>query len=430
MPLRPWRQLLRALRRSTAGAETVQYVIVVGVVALAAIAAYRTFGQNVSQKIQDEGQRVATLQGYGGGEGTTCKDGICTGPNCFVAGTPVVTPDGARPIEQIVPGDVVLSRDEETGEVSSRRVVATFETPSQHVVDVRVDEMSGETIRATPGHWFWTLDHGWTEAARLDKGEALLNREGALLHVLDVTSEPLLATVYNFEVEKTHTYFVGEAGIWVHNPPNCNPPPPITIPPSGSGSGSGSPSPGSPMDYEPGELNTPPGGVNDNWGNNYNNCYYCTAAALLNQTNLELQDNTGIAVPLGQQSLPDITWLYGELGVTPNGDKPTDYGNSNHASQLLNQWAQNQAPGSAVAIAYTRPNGGGGHAITGFVSDNPQPNHMVFVDFQAEPPMVATQLNPNLANVFVYPTDTNVSNNQYFNSAMTNNQLPPAGYIP
>ena len=27
---------------------------------------------------------------------------------------------------------------------------------------------------------------------------------------------PLTMTVYNIEVEDTHTYFVGEAGIWVH----------------------------------------------------------------------------------------------------------------------------------------------------------------------------------------------------------------------
>lgn len=31
---------------------------------------------------------------------------------------------------------------------------------------------------------------------------------------------PLTMTVYNIEVEDTHTYFVGEAGIWVHND-NC-----------------------------------------------------------------------------------------------------------------------------------------------------------------------------------------------------------------
>jgi hypothetical protein len=31
---------------------------------------------------------------------------------CFAAGTPVLTPDGEKPIEQLKPGDLVLSRDE------------------------------------------------------------------------------------------------------------------------------------------------------------------------------------------------------------------------------------------------------------------------------------------------------------------------------
>src|SRR5262249_21512712 len=41
---------------------------------------------------------------------------------CFVAGTPVETPEGAKPIEQLVEGDLVLSRDEKNpaGAVKAR----------------------------------------------------------------------------------------------------------------------------------------------------------------------------------------------------------------------------------------------------------------------------------------------------------------------
>jgi hypothetical protein len=35
----------------------------------------------------------------------------------------------------------------------------------------------------------------------------------------DLTSR-LRTRVYNFEVEDNHTYYVGEWGVWVHNP-NC-----------------------------------------------------------------------------------------------------------------------------------------------------------------------------------------------------------------
>lgn len=37
----------------------------------------------------------------------------------------------------------------------------------------------------------------------------------------DPIPDEYLATVYNFEVEDYHTYFVGELGVWVHN--TCNP---------------------------------------------------------------------------------------------------------------------------------------------------------------------------------------------------------------
>lgn len=36
----------------------------------------------------------------------------------------------------------------------------------------------------------------------------------------DTIFDPYLTTVYNFEVEDYHTYYVGELGVWVHS--NCN----------------------------------------------------------------------------------------------------------------------------------------------------------------------------------------------------------------
>lgn len=38
----------------------------------------------------------------------------------------------------------------------------------------------------------------------------------------DPIFDPYLTTVYNFELEDYHTYFVGELGVWVHNTCNIN----------------------------------------------------------------------------------------------------------------------------------------------------------------------------------------------------------------
>ena len=53
---------LRKLIRDQRGATMVEYIIVVGVVALLAIVGFKAFGQKIQQKIQDEGQKVESLQ--------------------------------------------------------------------------------------------------------------------------------------------------------------------------------------------------------------------------------------------------------------------------------------------------------------------------------------------------------------------------------
>ncbi len=70
---------------------------------------------------------------------------------CFVAGTPVMTQKGLRPVESIRMGDIVLCKNIETGELAFRPVVRSTErTP----VDlVRVD-LTNETLVCTPGHLF------------------------------------------------------------------------------------------------------------------------------------------------------------------------------------------------------------------------------------------------------------------------------------
>jgi pilus assembly protein Flp/PilA len=50
------------LRKDTRGANMVEYIILVGLIALAGIAGFRAFGSNVTQKIQAQGQQVQGVQ--------------------------------------------------------------------------------------------------------------------------------------------------------------------------------------------------------------------------------------------------------------------------------------------------------------------------------------------------------------------------------
>jgi hypothetical protein len=141
---------------------------------------------------------------------------------CFVAGTPVDTVDGSRPIEQVERGTLVLTRDEASGRIQYEPVLDVSVRADRAVVDVRLAE--ADTIRATPNHQFWTEDRGWVPAGELVPGEALFSARLGSLHVASVEPEGEGATVYNFEVQGTHTYFVGNASAWVHNQGQICPP--------------------------------------------------------------------------------------------------------------------------------------------------------------------------------------------------------------
>ncbi len=91
--------------------------------------------------------------------------------NSFTAGTPVHTPDGLVPIEALAPGDLVLARDDQTGEVAYRPIDQVIVTADKQASDLRLDRDGVvETIGVTSEHPFWSRGRGWTKAYRLAPG--------------------------------------------------------------------------------------------------------------------------------------------------------------------------------------------------------------------------------------------------------------------
>jgi RHS repeat-associated protein len=163
------------------------------------------------------------LRWAGGGTGPVglrdeCPGGVCLAENeCFLAGTAVATPQGPRAIESIVPGDLVLSRDEATGETAARRVVDTTMTLDRDVVALHLSAGGGdERLFVTASHPFHVSGTGWVAAADLEPGMRVggLHEES---EVLGVEPYPGRHTVFNLEVETTHNYFAGRLGAWAHN---------------------------------------------------------------------------------------------------------------------------------------------------------------------------------------------------------------------
>ena len=175
-------------------------------------------------------------------EEARCPGGVCDVPgNCFAAGTPVLTPSGERSIESVAVGDVVIARDPLTGATRQEHVSRLFVTPDREVVDLELtpDALSAqaaesaprsEHLTVTPEHPFYAEGRGFLTVSQLELGMHVTTASGTAT-VASLKQLPTKITVYNFEVEDAHTYFVGHTAAWVHN--TCNRPPDLT--PEGAG---------------------------------------------------------------------------------------------------------------------------------------------------------------------------------------------------
>ena len=76
-----------------------------------------------------------------------------------------------------------------------------------------------EEIGTTAEHPFWVKTQGWIFAGKLLPGDEIFTSNGGWLRVNKGTWLSERQTVYNFEVDEFHTYFVGKHRAWVHNSP-------------------------------------------------------------------------------------------------------------------------------------------------------------------------------------------------------------------
>jgi RHS repeat-associated protein len=148
----------------------------------------------------------------------------------FSAGTLVETPYGPRRIESLRIGDLVMARDDRTGETRPQRVTDLLQHMAtegvirltlQRVPDPRqtlllVSSAGTETLSVTASHPVRVAGRGWVPAGDLRPGDRVEAREG-LLQVLATGVDLQVQPVYNLSVENAEAYFVGDLGAWVHN---------------------------------------------------------------------------------------------------------------------------------------------------------------------------------------------------------------------
>jgi hypothetical protein len=132
--------------------------------------------------------------------------------SCFLAGTPVRTETGTVKIESIQPGDRVLAQDQDAGELAYKVVLTTTLRPPAEMLTITA---GGEEIVTTQGHPFWVSGHGWKMAKQLQEGDLLHSLGGAVK--VEKIAPAGKERAHNLVVDDFNTYFVGQAGLLVHD---------------------------------------------------------------------------------------------------------------------------------------------------------------------------------------------------------------------
>lgn len=125
--------------------------------------------------------------------------------SCFPAGTHVLTERGARPIEEISPGDRVVSQDVDSAELGLYVVTGTTTRPASSTLQIVCGD---NRVSSTLGHPFWVNNVGWRMAKELQVGQRI-HALGGLATVTEIVQGETLEA-HNLIVEGPANYFVGQ----------------------------------------------------------------------------------------------------------------------------------------------------------------------------------------------------------------------------
>jgi hypothetical protein len=133
---------------------------------------------------------------------------------CLAAGTLVHSIDGLRPVESIHVGDLVLSQETTSGELTFSAVVAVHRGQPAPTLSIALDDHK-ETIVATGIQNFWKMGNGWRMARDLKAGDHL-RMLGDVVSIESIKPDKT-QPVYNLDVADNRNFLMGKAGLLVHD---------------------------------------------------------------------------------------------------------------------------------------------------------------------------------------------------------------------
>jgi hypothetical protein len=171
-----------------------------------------TTDENDMRDMQGAPHRDVNNPGFGCG---VAVPGVGVGPTppCFVGTTPILTPEGWRPIAELRAGDRIISYHKSTGTTRIRHVKQQRCFEPARIWELHLAGRA-EPIGTTRIHSFLT-NRGWKQTKQLKSGDILVTsgKEDALVTSVVETSrrEP----VYSLITDGEHTYIA--QGCVVHN---------------------------------------------------------------------------------------------------------------------------------------------------------------------------------------------------------------------
>jgi len=128
---------------------------------------------------------------------------------CFLGGTHISINDtGYKEVQDIIESDNVLSYDTNSKEFVTSKVLSNFsrENDGYYVIN--------SNIKVTEEHPFYVNDE-WVKVKDLKVGDLLFDKDSNNVTINSIEYVDEVVTVYNFEVDNTHTYFAED--VLVHN---------------------------------------------------------------------------------------------------------------------------------------------------------------------------------------------------------------------
>ena len=146
-------------------------------------------------------------------------DLYCKGIKCFAEGTFVLTEYGIKKIEEIKVGDKIYGYDE----IKKENILKSVQAVYLHTTDLLVKiKTKKDIIFTTPEHPFY-VNGQYILAGFLNTNMKLTDFEGKEVEILEteIIKYQKEQKVYNFSVEGTRNYYVGEERLLNHNLDDC-----------------------------------------------------------------------------------------------------------------------------------------------------------------------------------------------------------------